>query len=96
MNTTTTELVPTTILITGMTCGHCVKAVERALGGVPGIRVDRVEVGAAKVWSVTGAEGVSKALAAIQDAGYGARVDDARTEPRGGSCGCCGCGSKPA
>lgn len=96
MNTTTTSLVPTTIIVTGMSCGHCVKAVQRALGEVPGVRVDSVIVGTAKIWSVSGQEGVSKAVAAIQEAGYGARVDDARAEAPIRSCGCVGgCGSKP-
>lgn len=30
----------TTLKVTGMTCGHCVKGVEKALAAVPG--VDRV------------------------------------------------------
>ena len=35
--------------IEGMTCGHCVRAVDRALGSVPGVQVERVEVGSAIV-----------------------------------------------
>ena len=96
MTATTTNLVPTTIIITGMSCGHCVKAVQRALGDVPGVRVECVNVGTAKIWSVSGQEGVAKAVAAIQEAGYGARVDDARAETGAGLCGCVGgCGSNP-
>lgn len=38
-----------TMQITGMTCGHCVAAVTRALNGVPGVSIDHVEIGAASV-----------------------------------------------
>jgi len=32
------EEVRVTLAITGMTCGHCVAAVKRALAAVPGVR----------------------------------------------------------
>ena len=35
--------------ITGMTCGHCVAGVTRALKGVPGVTVDQVVIGTASV-----------------------------------------------
>jgi copper chaperone len=34
----------TTIRIKGMTCGHCVMAVTKALGGIEGIRAVRVDL----------------------------------------------------
>lgn len=35
--------------IEGMTCGHCVRAVQQALSSVPGVRKADVEVGHAHV-----------------------------------------------
>jgi copper chaperone len=35
--------------IEGMSCGHCVKTVEEALRGVPGVTKTEVRVGAARV-----------------------------------------------
>ena len=37
------------IAIQGMSCGGCMRAVERALGQIAGVRVQSVEVGAAVV-----------------------------------------------
>ena len=34
----------TTLLITGMTCGHCVAAVTRALQAVPGVQTAEVSL----------------------------------------------------
>ena len=38
-----------TLHLTGMTCGHCVRAVRAALEGVPGVTVEDVEIGTARV-----------------------------------------------
>jgi len=35
--------------IAGMSCGHCARAVENALRGLDGVRVERVEIGGATV-----------------------------------------------
>jgi copper chaperone len=56
--------------IEGMTCGHCAKAVERALAGVPGVdRVVEVSVdrGAA---SIEGNADPAALIAAIEEEGY--------------------------
>lgn len=39
----------TTIAIEGMSCQHCVMAVKKALGGVPGILESDIQVGSAVV-----------------------------------------------
>ena len=66
---------PVTLQITGMTCEHCVRAVTRALEGVPG--VDRVEVtlkpGVALVYGRADPE---KLIAAVRREGYEAAVRD--------------------
>lgn len=36
-----------TITIEGMTCGHCVAAVRKALEGLPGVEVEEVRIGGA-------------------------------------------------
>ena len=56
--------------ITGMSCGHCVQAVRRALESVPGVSVNEVTIGAADVTfdeSTTSAEQVTQA---VEDEGY--------------------------
>ncbi len=38
-----------TLTIDGMTCGHCVRAVQEALEGVDGVTVESVQIGEARV-----------------------------------------------
>lgn len=35
------------LTIDGMTCGHCVRAVDQALRSLPGVRVEQVDIGSA-------------------------------------------------
>lgn len=60
--------------ITGMTCGHCEKAVKNVLEGVPGVsRV--VEVSREREQAVLEGNADPKALiTAIQEEGYAAEV----------------------
>jgi copper chaperone len=56
--------------IDGMSCQHCVRAVRTALTAVPGVTLESVDVGAAKLTydpAQTTAEGIAEA---VQDAGY--------------------------
>lgn len=67
-----------TLAIDGMSCGHCVGAVRSALASVEALAVDQVAVGSATI-RVPDAEGetgpaVAAAIAAIDDAGYTAKV----------------------
>ncbi|AWN21834.1 heavy metal transport/detoxification protein [Deinococcus irradiatisoli] len=66
--TTSTEL-----KITGMTCSHCVKAVESALNEVEGVAAVQVQLesGTARVQGQTD---VNDLLAAVRGEGYGAEV----------------------
>ena len=43
------SMAETTIAIEGMSCQHCVMAVKKALGGVPGILESNVQIGNASV-----------------------------------------------
>jgi copper chaperone len=59
----------TTITISGMSCGHCVSAVRKALAGVAGVDVQDVQIGTATV-GVDSPATLAAAEAAITDAGY--------------------------
>lgn len=94
MNTTTGTNQTTTLAIDGMTCGHCVQAVIKALSAVPGVKIRSVAVGSAVIETADG-WATGKAVNALDQAGYPAKavgdsaaVAAARTPNSGG--GCCG------
>ena len=60
--------------VAGMTCGHCVKAVEQALSEVPGARVESVQVGRAKVATDDNVP-IGMLIDAVSDAGYHAEEE---------------------
>ena len=72
-----------TVNIEGMSCGHCVDAVRKALEGVNGVRVDDVQVGAATVTFDAGVANENAIAEAIADEGY-AVVDTRRWRESGG------------
>jgi copper chaperone len=55
--------------VAGMSCGHCVHAVQEALAGVDGVKVDQVSIGKATV-SVEEGVPVGALIDAVADAGY--------------------------
>jgi copper chaperone len=57
------------IEISGMSCGHCLNAVSKAIGGVPGVEVKSVRIGRAEL-KVTDVAAVERVKAAIDEAGY--------------------------
>lgn len=59
--------------IGGMSCGHCVRAVNQALEGLPGVQVEQVEIGSATVVYDPGAVRVDQITEAVQAAGYDIR-----------------------
>jgi copper chaperone len=59
------------IAIEGMHCQACVRRVEKALAGVEGAKVDKVEIGSASV--AVDAAGEQAVLEAVRKAGYEAR-----------------------
>ena len=62
-----------TYLIQGMTCDHCVRAVTRALGKVPGVRaVHAVDLARGQAL-IEGSPDEKAVIAAIRDEGYEAR-----------------------
>lgn len=59
-----------TLHIEGMSCGHCVNAVNRALSEVPGAEVESVRVGRAEVRYDETTTDPARLVAAVEDAGY--------------------------
>jgi copper chaperone len=96
---TTNRIGTVTLAIDGMSCGHCVQAVSKALAAMPGVRVRSVALGSAVIEAADG-WAAGNAVAALEEAGYPAKaVSDAAdtvspTQAKGGG-GCCG-GSKNA
>jgi copper chaperone len=59
--------------IEGMSCGHCVHAVTKALKELDGVAVENVSVGSATVSYDPGVTSVEQITRAVEDAGYDAR-----------------------
>lgn len=59
-----------TMKIDGMTCGHCVSQVTKALERMDGVRVEKVEVGAAAVAYDPTATSETRIREAIEEQGY--------------------------
>ncbi len=65
-----------TIKIDGMSCGHCRAAVEKALSQVDGVETIHdinLDKGQAQV---SGTASAATLIAAIEEAGYDARIDE--------------------
>jgi Cu+-exporting ATPase len=60
--------------IEGMSCGHCLNAVNRALSAIPDVRVDAIRIGRADVSYDERTTDPSQLEAAVADAGYRATV----------------------
>ena len=58
------------LTIEGMTCEHCVRAVEGRLRRTPGVQVERVKVGAAELHYDSSVTSVDQIEDAIADEGY--------------------------
>jgi len=60
--------------IDGMSCGHCVGSVQKALRALDGVQVDQVLVGSAQLQFDPAKRQVDDILNAIRDAGYEPRA----------------------
>jgi len=65
-------MTPLALSINGMSCGHCLNAVRRALSDTPGVTVDSVRIGRADVQYDPAVTTPDKIAAAVTDAGYDA------------------------
>ncbi|HYE94716.1 MAG TPA: cation transporter [Rubricoccaceae bacterium] len=63
-----------TLRIEGMTCGHCVRAVENALSALPGVEVEAVEIGRAEVRYDPAQTDRVQIARAIEEEGYTAHL----------------------
>ena len=63
-----------TLKIDGMSCGHCIGAVTRALTAVAGVEVDRVAIGSAVVRYEAATTSSQQIAQAVTDDGYPAVV----------------------
>jgi copper chaperone len=59
-----------TLHIEGMSCGHCLNAVNRALGSLPGVRIEQLRIGRADVSYDESVTDPSQLEAAVSEAGY--------------------------
>lgn len=64
-----------TLQIDGMSCGHCVSRVQKALAKVVGVHVDQVEIGSARVTYDPAAVSFQSLRLAVEDAGFDLRRD---------------------
>ena len=60
----------TELEITGMSCGHCVKSVQKALASLDGVQVEHVGIGTAALSYDEGKISQDAIAAAIEDEGY--------------------------
>jgi Cu+-exporting ATPase len=64
-----------TLRIDNMHCGSCIRRVSQALAATEGIVVNEVRQGAARLSSAAEPAPVDRALAALAQAGYPARLE---------------------
>ncbi len=64
-----------TLKIEGMHCGSCVRRVSQALAATPGIVVNEVRVGAARLTATEEPAPVDLAIVALAKAGFAAHLE---------------------
>lgn len=67
-------MTPLTLHITGMTCSHCLNAVNQALREVPGVRIHTVQIGRAEMEYDEARVTPGRIIEAVADAGYQAAM----------------------
>ena len=84
------------LTVSGMTCGSCVKHVEKAISSIAGVEKVEVDLASGTV-KVEGniSQKANEMIAALEEDGYSAKVNsgDASIQAKRGSCGsgsgCC-------
>jgi copper chaperone len=64
-----------TLRIDGMHCGSCVRRVSHALASTPGVVVNEVRVGAARLTAAEEPAPIDLAVAALAKAGFAAHLE---------------------
>lgn len=62
-----------TLKVDGMSCGHCVQAVQKAIKGVDGATLEQLAIGSATVSFDPARTSVGALIDAVADAGYDAQ-----------------------
>ena len=71
MTNTTTDTITTTLTVTGMTCGGCVRHVTHAIGEVDGVQAVDVQLQGGIVTLTSDPDvDIAAVRAALSDAGY--------------------------
>lgn len=65
----------------GMSCSHCVNAVNQALAKVPGVEIGSVRIGRAELRYDEAATSAEAIAAAVGEAGYGASCESDAARP---------------
>ncbi len=73
-------MVEFTLKIDGMHCGSCVRRVSQALAGTPGIVVQQVGLGAARLTTDADPPPLGLAIASIAKAGYTAYLESSTVD----------------
>ncbi len=63
-----------TLHIAGMSCGHCLKAVNQALASLPGVSIGSVRIGRADLRCDDNQIQPAQIMAAVEDAGSSATI----------------------
>lgn len=63
-----------TLRIEGMSCGHCLNAVNQALHQLPGVEIESVQIGRAVLKYDENQTGPDAITGAVDEAGYSAQV----------------------
>ena len=67
----------TVLKITGMTCEHCVRAVQKSLLAVPGVKKAEVSLADKKaILSHDGPLNIKEAIQAVENEGYTAKPEE--------------------
>lgn len=70
-------MVPVSLTIEGMTCEHCLRAVRTRLARTPGVEIEEVQIGSARIRLDESRTSLTEVEDAIADEGYTAFRDDA-------------------
>ncbi len=62
------------LTIDGMSCGHCVMSVQKALRALDGVEVSQVQIGSAALQYDPAKRTVEEILEAVRDQGYTPRA----------------------
>ncbi len=67
---------PLGLKISGMSCGHCIGAVTKALRSIDGVQIEDVKVGSATMSYDPAITSPAQIAAAVETAGYGTQPAD--------------------